>query len=55
MYYSFKSTLFDDKSAAYAKRIGRRVLFIEYENVGTQGTFIYQIDKDLKLRGFFGI
>ncbi|KGO93340.1 hypothetical protein [Flavobacterium subsaxonicum] len=54
MYYSLKSTLFDDRSDHYIKRIGRRVLFIEYENGDSTGTFMYQINKDKKLRGFIG-
>ena len=55
MYYSYKTTFCDDKSASYIKRWGADVIFIEYEDAPAEGsTFIYRIDKNEKLRGFYG-
>lgn len=56
MYYSYKTTFFDDKSASYVKRWGVDVLFVEYADAPAEGgAFIYRIDKNETLRGFYGI
>ena len=56
MYYSFKTTLFDDKSPSYAKAIrhNKKCVFINY-NVPTGYTYLYEIAKDETLTGFCGI
>lgn len=55
MYYSIKSTLFDDESPSYAKarRFWKWCLFIEYQEPDKY-MYIYQIDKNTRLRGFHG-
>ena len=55
MYYSIKSTLFDDKSPDWAKarRFWKFCLFIEYQEPDGY-MYIYQIDKNTRLRGFGG-
>lgn len=55
MYYSIKSTLLDDKSPDYAKsrRFLKICLFIEYQTPDGY-MYIYQIDKNTRLRGFLG-
>lgn len=55
MYYSIKSTLLDDKSPDWAKarRFFRWCLFIEYQSPDNY-MYIYQIDKNSRLRGFGG-
>lgn len=55
MYYSIKSTLLDDKSPDWAKarRFFDWCLFIEYQTPDSN-MYIYQIDKNARLRGFFG-
>lgn len=55
MYYSYKSTWFDDISPSYAPHWGRKVVFIEYEDESKGiGTFLYRVKKQEELRGFFG-
>lgn len=56
MYYSFKTTLFDDKSPSYAKAIRhkKKCVFINY-NIPTGYTYLYEIKKDETLTGFNGI
>ena len=46
MYYSFKTTLFDDKSPSYAKAIRhkKKCVFINY-NIPTGYTYLYEIKK----------
>lgn len=55
MYFSIKSTLFDDKSPDWAKarRFGKLCLFIEYQTPDNY-MYIYQIGKNTFLRGFGG-
>ncbi len=55
MYYSIKSTLFDDKSPywASARRHGKLCLFIEYQTPD-KNIYIYQIEKNTLLTGFGG-
>jgi len=55
MYYSIKSTLFDDKSPSWAKAYKHRklCLFIEYKTPDNY-MYIYQIDKNTRLREFRG-
>lgn len=55
MYYSYKSTWFDDKSPSYSPHWGSKVVFIEYEEKSKGvGTFLYKVNKQKELRGFFG-
>lgn len=55
MYYSYKSTWFDDKSDFYAPHWGSKVVFIEYQDESKGvGTFLYKVNKQKELRGFFG-
>ena len=56
MYYSFKTTLFDDKPPSYAKAIRhkKKCVFINY-NIPTGYTYLYEIKKDETLTGFNGI
>ena len=56
MYYSFKTTLFDDKSPSYAKAIRhkKKCVFIN-SNIPTGYTYLYEIKKDETLTGFNGI
>ena len=56
MYYSYKTTWFDDKSDYYAPHWGSNVVFIDYkkESQGA-GTFLYKVNRQENLRGFFGI
>lgn len=56
MYYSLKTTIFDDKSPSYAKAIKykKKCAFIKYAHP-TGYVYIYQIKKDLSLTGFNGI
>ena len=55
MYYSIKSTLFDDKSPDWAKarRFWKLCLFIEYQDPDGY-MYVYQINKNSRLRGFGG-
>lgn len=55
MYYSIKSTLLDDKSPDWAKarRYWKWCLFVEYQTPDNY-MYIYQIDKNTRLRGFCG-
>lgn len=55
MYFSIKSTLFDDKSPEWAKayRFGCLCLFIEYQAPDNY-MYIYQIEKNTRLIGFGG-
>lgn len=56
MYYSYKSTWFDDISPSYARPWGSKVVFIEYEDKSKGiGTFIYRVKRQEELRGFFGV
>ncbi|TPD73741.1 hypothetical protein [Flavobacterium microcysteis] len=55
IYYSYKSTFFDDKSESYARPNGKIPVFINYKNEGSRnGVFIYRIERDDRLRGFYG-
>lgn len=56
MYYSLKSTIFDDKSPYYCSAIRKRkiCLFIEYQAPDNY-MYIYQIDKNCMLKSFGGI
>lgn len=55
MYYSWKTTLFDDISPDWAKawRYYKQCVFINYR-APTGGVYIYEIKKDVRLRGFGG-
>lgn len=55
MYYSVKTTLFDDISPywASARRQGKQCLFIEYKNIDNK-MYIYEIDKRNYLASFGG-
>ena len=55
MYFSIKSTLFDDKSPEWAKayRFGCLCLFIDYQAPDNY-MYIYQIEKNTRLIGFGG-
>lgn len=56
IYYSYKSTFFDDQSPTYARPGGKIPVFINYKNKGSRnGVFIYRIKRDKRLRGFYGI
>jgi len=57
IWYSNKSTYFDDKSASYAKPKGRIPVFITYEveNKDMSNVYLYKMEKDKRLRGFLGI
>jgi hypothetical protein len=56
MYYSVKSTIFDDKSPYYCSAIRNKMmcLFIEYQAPDNY-MYIYQIDKNCMLKSFGGI
>lgn len=56
MYYSVKSTIFDDKSPYYCSAVRNKMLclFIEYQ-VPDNYMYIYQIDKNNMLKTFGGI
>lgn len=56
MYYSVKSTIFDDKSPYYCSAIRNKMicLFIEYQ-VPDNYMYIYQIDRNRLLKSFGGI
>ena len=56
MYYSVKSTLFDDKSPYYCSAIRNRkfCLFIEYQ-IPDNYMYVYQINKNNLLKSFGGI
>ena len=56
MYFSIKSTLFDDKSPYYCSALRNRMicLFIEYQ-VPDNYMYVYQIDKNNLLKSFGGI
>lgn len=58
MYYSLKSKYMDDKSASYVELPDSKVVFIEYvnEQASSDGkTYVYKLQKQVELRGFFGI
>lgn len=56
MYYSYKTTFFDDISDHYAPKLGSDVLFIDYEAApGEKGIFVYEVPKNENLREFFGV
>lgn len=55
MYYSCKTTLFNDPSPSYAKarRFGDKCVFINYkEKPIDSGVFFYRVKKNPSLRGF---
>lgn len=54
MYYSYKTTFFDDTSPSYARPKDKKFIAIEYEKNKTNGVFIYSLKKDKALRGFYG-
>lgn len=56
MYYSVKSTIFDDKSPYYCGAIKNKkfCLFIDYQAPDNY-MYIYQIDKNYMLKSFGGI
>ncbi len=56
MYYSLKTTIFDDKSPSYAKamRFKKKCVLIKYAPP-TGYIYIYRIKKDLSLTGFNGM
>ncbi|VBB45382.1 hypothetical protein TRIP_D300212 [uncultured Paludibacter sp.] len=56
MYYSYKTTWFDDPSPSYAKarRFGKKCVFIKYRKVD-KAVYFYQIKKDTLLTGFNGL
>lgn len=56
MYWSFKRTLFDDPSPAYAKayREGKKSLFVQY-NTPDGGIYIYRINKNFSLSNLNGL
>jgi hypothetical protein len=58
MFYSYKSTYFDDITPSYARPNGKVPVFVTYENVLPNTTdsncvYIYGLDKDARLRGFY--
>lgn len=55
MYYSYKTTLFDDKSEEWclAWKSMQHCIMIEYENADSS-LYIYRLPKNEKLRGFYG-
>lgn len=56
MYYSYKTTFFDDISPSYARPKNKIIVFVEYENDKSEkGIFIYKVKKDIRLRGFYGL
>lgn len=59
MYYSYKTTIFNDKSPDYAKahRYGDICVFIEYEEWTKQnnGIYFYKVKRNPKFRGFGGL
>lgn len=56
MYYSYKTTMFNDPSPSYAKarRYGKKCVFIDYSKKVDKGVYIYRMEKDTLLRGFAG-
>ena len=56
MYYSVKSTIFDDKSPFYCSAVRNKMIcwFIEYQAPDNY-MYIYQIDKNCLLKSFGGI
>lgn len=56
IFYSYKTTFFDDISPSYAKPKGKKPVFVEYEDDKSEkGIFIYKVKKDISLRGFYGV
>lgn len=55
MYYSYKTSFFNDLTPTYAKPKNKKVVFVEYVNNKENGIYIYKIAKNDKLRGFYGI
>jgi len=59
IYYSFKTTYFNDPSPSYAKakRFGKKCVFINYDKASEdeKGVYFYRLRKDTTLRGFDGL
>lgn len=56
LYHSYKTSYFNDLSPSYSKPRNKTLIFVEYEeNNSDTGVFIYIVDKDSNLRGFYGI
>lgn len=55
MYYSIKTTLFDDISPSYAsaRRYGKQCVFINY-SLPTGYCYIYELEKNTDITGFDG-
>jgi len=59
MYYSYKTTYFDDPSPSYAscRKYGKKCVFVKYFDQrldSANGIFLYRVNKDEKLSGFNG-
>ncbi len=55
MFYSYKTSFFNDTSPSYSKPKNKTLIFIDYEDNNDKGVFIYKLDKNPNLRGFYGI
>lgn len=59
MYYSYKTTFFNDPSPSYAKarRYGKKCVFIDYNKASKaeKGVYFYRLKRDTLLRGFDGL
>ena len=60
LYYSYKTTYFDDPSPSYAsaRRYGKKCVFVVYEDEASddkKGVYLYRVKRDNKLRGFEGL
>lgn len=56
LYHSYKTSYFNDLSPSYSRPMNKKLIFIEYEdNNLDNGVFIYRVDKNSSLRGFYGV
>jgi hypothetical protein len=55
LYYSYKTTFFNDMTPKYARPNNKKVVFVEYGDNKKSEIYIYKISKDESLRGFYGI
>jgi len=55
MYYSYKTTYFDDRSSPIfsCRKRGKKCVFVTYDPNSVHGTYIYRVKKDVLLRGFY--
>lgn len=60
LYYSYKTTYYDDPSPSYAScaRYGKKYVVVIYKNLTSNkdnGIFLYKVKRDVKLRGVDGL